>query len=173
MVQIGPNCGPNVVKSSPIKLVRTERNLNPIQILRKTFRWNLCPPNSEENDEIPGKKKSLQTHQRKHRNWRSNGGMLEHGNSYRYSGWRMDERYSSRWWYLRLLISSFQYFQCTMRQLYNFFFILTCADPPSPPVLISRTDDTEETSMMVLVLVLLFKIGIYSCSFSFVRGDDD
>lgn len=112
-----------MVKSSPIKLVHTERNLNPIQILRKTFRWNLCPPNSKENDEIPGKKKSLQTHQRKHRNWRSNGGMLEHGNSYRYSGWRMDERYSSRWWYLRLLISSFQYFQCTMRQLYNSFFL--------------------------------------------------
>lgn len=128
-----------MVKSSPIKLVHTERNLNPIQILRKTFRWNLCPPNSKENDEIPGKKKSLQTHQRKHRNWRSNGGMLEHGNSYRYSGWRMDERYSSRWWYLRLLISSFQYFQCTMRQLYNFFFyfdlcrssITTCIDFPN------------------------------------------
>lgn len=52
-------------------------------------------------------------------------------------------------------------------------FFLTCADPPLPTVLVSRTDDTEETSMMVLVLVLLFKIGIYSCSFSFVRGDDD
>lgn len=113
------------MKISPIKLVHIERNLSPIQILRKTFRWN--PSCQRKTTRYRGKKKSLQTHQRKHRNWRSNGGdggMVEHGNSYRYSGWRMDERYSSKWWYLCLLISSFQHFLCAMRQLYNFFFDL-------------------------------------------------